>query len=409
MGVKRIGVLNFWLIPSFITVLVLFIRRPDQFLRPYIWVEDGVNILPRYIERGWASVFEPVNGYYITSSKLISLAAFNLSFLHTPELQALLVILFTCGVILAVARTPTHLPHPLLCAIAVLLVPTDPETFAVSEYSFWWAGLLLVVALLWDSDRDKQWLRAILIVIGGLSSPLMAPIAGLLGLRAAVDRRRSDFLILIAAIPCAAVQLLNIQGQGMIHKIGINPVGLVGAADHYVGFFLIGGYVIDPVRSAGFGVLVTLLLAFAAWRVRHRLDRYFLSLVVMFVGVCLLNSARHPTFYPHPFVAGPRYYFYSFILLSWIGIWIAAVSSVRVRTLFVLVYAFALVSAWFGPGVDRGMARRHDFIDWRAHILACGNSEKHQIPIHYVGFANDVWTITLTGEQCRRLVKDSVF
>jgi hypothetical protein len=409
MGMKRVGVLNFWLIPSFITVLALFIRRPDQFLRPYIWVEDGRNILPSYIEKGWASVFEPINGYYIISSKLISMAAFNLSFLHTPQLQALLVVLFTCGVILAVARAPTHLPRPLLCAITVLLIPTDPETFAVSLYSFWWAGLLLLVALLWDSDRGKQWLRAIFIVIGGLSSPLIVLIAGLLGLRAAVDRRRSDFAILIVAIPCAVAQLLNIQPQGMAHKIGINPLGLIGAADHYVGFFLTGGYVIEPIRSAGFGVLVTILLAFAAWRVRHQLNRYFLLLVVTFIGVCLLNWVRHPDIYPHPFVAGPRYYFYPFVLLTWIGIWIAAVSSVPVRALFAAAYAFALVSAWFGPGVDRGMARRHDFIDWRAHILACANSETYEIPIHYVGFANDVWTVALTGEQCRRLIKESVF
>jgi hypothetical protein len=406
---KRVGVLNFWLIPSFVTILVLFIRRPDQFLRPYIWVEDGRNILPSYVEHGWASIFEPVNGYYITSSKLISMAAFKLSFLHTPQLQALLVVLFTCGVILAVARAPTHLPRPLLCAIAVLLIPTDAETFAVSEYSFWWAGLLLVVALLWDSDRGKQWLRAILVVIGGLSSPIIVPIAGLLGVRALLDRRLSDVMILGIAALCATTQIVNIQGGGMMPSgIGTN-FNVIALADYYVGFFLIGGYFTAPTLSKGLGILVAALLALAAWRVRGQLNRYFFLLVVTFFIVCLLNQARLQGCCPHPFTTGPRYYFYPYILLSWICIWIAAVSSVRVRAIFAAAYTFAVVSAWFGPGVGRGMARYHDFIDWRAHVLTCVNSDKHEIPIHYIGFANDVWTITLTGEQCRRLVRESIF
>jgi hypothetical protein len=34
---------------------VLFARRPDQFLHPYIWVEDGDPILKAYAERGFAS------------------------------------------------------------------------------------------------------------------------------------------------------------------------------------------------------------------------------------------------------------------------------------------------------------------------------------------------------------------
>jgi hypothetical protein len=50
------------------TVVVLFLRRPDQFLSPYIWVEDGTIVLPAFAARGWWSILEPVNGYLICVS-----------------------------------------------------------------------------------------------------------------------------------------------------------------------------------------------------------------------------------------------------------------------------------------------------------------------------------------------------
>src|SRR6185295_20135258 len=94
----------------------------------------------------------------------------------------------------AVALSPTHLRWPYLCAIAVLTIPVDPEVYGVSLLAFWWAGLLVVLALVWDADRGAPWLRAGYLVLGGLSAPVMVPLAPLFVLRALLERRRSEFI-----------------------------------------------------------------------------------------------------------------------------------------------------------------------------------------------------------------------
>ena len=195
------------------TLAILFARRPDQFLYPYLWVEDGTYILKAYAERRFASVIEPVQGYHILTSKIIALTAFKASILWTPEIALWLTVALTAAVVIAIALSPTHLPWRFACAVAVLLVPSNPEVFAVSEMSFWWAGLLLILALLWDPDRGKAWLRWLYIVLGGLSAPIIVPVCGLLGLRAVVERRWSEYAATAWLAIVAAVQLITAYGN----------------------------------------------------------------------------------------------------------------------------------------------------------------------------------------------------
>jgi hypothetical protein len=84
--------------------------------------------------------------------------------------------------------------------VALLIVPTDPEVFAVAESAFWWAGIFLILALLWDGARGWHWLRASYLLLDGLSTPVIAPIAALLMLRAAVDRRKSEYIATAIAL-----------------------------------------------------------------------------------------------------------------------------------------------------------------------------------------------------------------
>src|SRR5689334_5447567 len=148
-----------------LTVLLLWLRRPDQFSHPYIWAEESW-LLQRYAEWGLAGLAQPVNGIEIGVSKLIALLSFKISILHAPAIAAWLTLAFTCGVVLAIRFAPTHLRARYLCALLPLLIPTSPEALAVGLYAFWWAGLLVILALMWDSGRNHQALRAAFIVIG---------------------------------------------------------------------------------------------------------------------------------------------------------------------------------------------------------------------------------------------------
>ena len=268
-----------------LTLAVLVARRPDQFLHPYVWVEDGTVILKAYAERGLASVFEPVSGYLILATKLISLSAYKLSIQWAPEIALALTVAYTCAIIAAVAFSPTHLRWPFACAVAVLTLPVDPEVFAVSLLAFWWAGLLLILALLWDADRGAIWLRAFYVVLGGLSSPLAVTLSALFVLRALIERRRSEFVIAALAVAVAMIQAREIFG---FHHVDysrlIDPHIIRVATDKFA------GYIIASPRYGNYysGPILLALLGMAVWRIRDRLRR-----AVLAAGSHLGGDLRH--------------------------------------------------------------------------------------------------------------------
>jgi hypothetical protein len=375
------------------TVAILFFRRPDQFFNPGIWVEDGTVILKAYAERGLASIVEPVSGYHILSSKIIALLAFKISIRFAPEIMLALTIALTCSVICAIALSPTFLPWPAACALAALLVPIDGEVFAVSELSFWWAGLLLFLALAWRSECAPAW-RHVFIVFGGLSSPAILPIAPLLAVRALAERDRNA--VIAAAVACliAAIQGLTIVTHP--NPYGPLPFSLVslsnGAAKLGVPFLfalLVGG-----------GVLL---------RPKPHLSFFLLGIAAL--ALCAMTLARLPLDYAHPLSQGPRYFFYPYIIAMWLAIWVSAKANavVRVGIMAALgcIVAYAVLVRSSKP--YQGFSRRHVPIYWRADLAACvARNGPFRLPIQFDGSKNDAWVVELTGEQCRDLINRSL-
>lgn len=385
------------------TLAILFARRPDQFLHPYIWAEDGPLILKPYAERGFASIIERVQGYHILISKIIALAAFKMSILWAPEIKLWLTVAFTAAVVIAIALSPTHLPWRFACALAALLVPSHPEVFAVSGMSFWWAGLLLILALLWDPDHGKAWLRWLYIVLGGLSSPIIVPVCALLGLRAVFERRSSEYVATGVAATAAAVQLIAVYGNVKLPGATFDLPSLDVVARQFFGLFLIGRIRDLDKALLAVTVLFGVIAGAAIWFNRARLDRYFVLLALAYISICAITALRIPVADMHPLVAGPRYFFYPFVLLSWMLLWVAARSAAITR------YGLIALCCWPVLLTGKLLQHRHQAIDWRMHIAACQQSQAYTIPVHSSGELSSLWNMTLIGEQCRKLVHDSLF
>jgi hypothetical protein len=385
-----------------LTLAVLFARRPDQFLHPYVWVEDGAFTLSHFVQRGAWIITEPLAGYLLIASKLISYVAYRSSILWAPEIETTLVVALTCAVIFATAFSPTHLRWPLLCAVAVLLVPTDPEVFVVSSYAFWWGGLLLPLALLWDSARGFEPLRWIYIVFGGLSSPIVIPIAALFWFRVVIERYQTDLFAAVLATLVSVMQIVAIHHQPIeIETATIGPPAAMAALRQFVGAYF------HPATPMFGALVIAGVIAFAAWRIRDKLDRWFVLLVLIFGSLSASVALRMPLdalHGIHPFTVGPRYFFYPFILLSWIMVWIASLSAKLIRLAIGAAMCGAVVFAL------PGMSRRHDPVNWREQILACAQaSGSYTIPIHYIGHRREMWRAELTGDDCRKLIRQSLF
>jgi hypothetical protein len=382
-----------------LTVVILFARRPDQFAQPAMWIEDGFLTLRAFLESGARVLYQPLNGYLITASKLISYIAFSTSIRWAPEIEAALAVACTCAVTAAIAFSPTHLRWPFLCAVAVLLVPTGSEVFAVSAYTFWWAGLLLLLALLWDTDRGYTGWRIAFILIGGLSSPLIISLAPLFVVRAALTRRRGDYLAVALVALTAAIQSYAIHAEGFSANVAgsFDPLVVWMAVQKFVGGF---------VRFNALGPFILAALALAVWMLRGRLDRYFYCLVAAYAIVCASVVLRLTLGEFLPMSAGGegvRYFFYPFVLLMWLLLWLAHDGGHLTRWPIMAVIAASIVL-----GLPH-MQWRHDPIDWRAELRACADSDRYEIPIHYLGPAELAWRAKFTGAECRALLTTSLF
>lgn len=382
-----------------LTVAILFARRPDQFLWPQMWVEDGFVTLRAFLEGGARILYQPLNGYLITATKLISYVAFTISVRWTPEIETALAVAFTCGVTIAIAFAPTHLRWPFLCALAALLVPTGSEVFAVSAYVFWWAALLLLLALLWDTDRGRPALRLAFILVGGLSSALIVSLAPLFAVRAALACRRDDTIAAAFAALAAAAQAYAIYTQGAADVVA-------GTFDPLVAWAAVQKFVGGLVCLDALGPFMLLALALAVWFLRGRLDRYFYLLAAAYACVCASIVLRMPLDWFLRMDAtgeGVRYFFYPFVLLIWLLLWLAHESPSLVRWPTVAVIATSIALSL------PDMQWRHDPIDWRAQLDACAKADRYELLVQYLGTGGDAWHAKFTGEECRALLAKSLF
>lgn len=388
-----------------LTLLALAWRRPDQFIAPYIWVEDGTVSLPQYLAHGWGSLFDPVAGYLIVPSKLIHLTAMSLSASHYPELANWLNVCFHAGVLCAIALSPTTLRAPMLCAVATLLIPTDAEVFATSHYAFWWGSLLLIPPLLWRADADSRLLpRALMVVLGGLSSPMTIVLLPLFALRLVILKRtRNNAIISALAAACAATQLYFLT-RSHTHGTGLpDHVDIVMATEKFLGRFIYGIAGTPEEITLLLGSLLAATVIAACWSGRRKLGFTHLVLVAALGVSILVSIMRAPLDIIDPLTAGPRYFFYPFIFLSWLIIQLITLSPRHIAVLLSLLVTMALLqTAAFEPRV-------HKHLDWRSNLAQCASQQQNfEMPVHYDG-SDTLWHVELTPAQCAALSRQGVF
>lgn len=394
-----------------LTVLVLVWRRPDQFIQPYVWMEEG-NILRDFAERGLSAVFGVINGFPDLVSRIIMVGAFQISIFQAPWIAIAATTLFTMFAVLSVYLAPTRLRWPFLCALVTLIIPTGPENYAIGLMAFWWAGILLLLALVWR-DEHQGW-RRFFVVLGGLSSPIILPLSALFALQAAWSRRRDDVIVAALAVACALVNLATLSTHADRRTLALNPGELAVIVGKFIGGFATSSLAKTTSAEIVSGVVVVALLGALMFAVRTRLDRHFVMLLaatVVVIAPTALRLGSAEIYGVHAFLAGPRYLFYPFILIAWMIIWIAAVSPGWSRHVALVLLAFGI-----GQGLaDPYFRWRHDHLDWRASIQACAASDAYDVPIHYMGGkANPpgngiVWQLRLSGAQCRDLIQRSLF
>jgi len=392
------AVLDHILVQITVYLGLYFYRRPDQFLHPGAWNEDGEQIISNLETSGIFGLFDPVNGYLIVSSTLVNFISSRLSFDYYPEISAGLTIVVTFVLIKRLTRL-FDAPFAFYLFLATfLLYPSDSEVLGIGLYTFWVFGLFAVCVFYVQIVKPGITIPAIdfgLLMIAMLSGPF-GPISFALWfvLQFRTFDRRLWTLVGILAL-CCAVQAYTFlttaqdDSKGEVSEIVGNVPTILAE------FFGADAVAILPVLIAA-GLLNT--------GIRASAFAGGLIAFAMFIAAYRVGDIR----VLDQFGAGPRYFYYPYtIVILWAlsALWLGNRTALHrvTRALSTTIIAALIVKGF--PDLPRSQA----YVDWRAEVDDCRFAVVGEpLRIYYDGTLRTPWVSPLTNVQCQRLVQASL-
>lgn len=326
---------------SFLAALIVFSRRPDAFLYPQFYGEDGtVWYLQAYTLGLFHPLAIPYAGYFQTLPRL----AADLAVLFPLRLAPLVMNL--AGLVFQILPAPfllssrcakwAPLSTRILMAVAYLCLPNSFELDVSVTNAQWHCALIAILIVIAEPARTAGWpvFDVFLLAISGLTGPfciLLLPLTIIMWFL----RRQKWTLVQIAVIAvCCTIQSFYIFGAGAPSRI---HTGLGASAKLFVD--ILAGHVFleaiggtrDYVATHSFAFLLcAALIGCAALAYCLAFARAEIKLLVGFCllifAASLLNpkvSDTEPQWRILNLMYGARYWFFPTIALVWSLIWCA--------------------------------------------------------------------------------------
>jgi len=384
-----------------IGLLLLVIRTWPRLLHPEVWQEDGTYNLPGFFQNGLTDLLEPVNGYLIVVPKMITMLSVSISITQYPMISTFM----ACGVMLVVfyivATAPIRIHGGILLAAACMLLPSNPEVFGLPLYSFWWISILLFVVVFWNANQNDSILRAVIIIMSSLSSPVCIATLPLLWTRACILRKnRREISLTLLATSCVAIQVWTMIHSNIYVVSQINIASFYSIITKFIGSYAIGN--IFPMFRWYFGLIILSLLIVTVLRDLRSPVKW--GLAYLLCATILMSISRLSINYLHHAIGSPRYFFFPFIILSWFLLQIALTETsrlLRMGALFIL--CLSILNAI--PVLDR----KHDDLNWATHLASCPHFQEYELPVHIDGNIAGTWALKLTKQQCNSLLDKDPF
>lgn len=197
------------------SLIALFIRRPDAFLKPQFYAEDGVIFFAQAHESCIGSLVEPYAGYLCLFPRVVGVLTCKLPVLAAPAAF----IFFATAALLATTllclspRIQLPLWQRVLMALALSFSPTlDEVLHSVTNAQWTFALGLLLMVIITPPRNLRQWAFDLgLLAFVGLTGPFLIIFSPLYVVRVVARRTRYDFATLAVVLATGVVQSLALS------------------------------------------------------------------------------------------------------------------------------------------------------------------------------------------------------
>ena len=389
---------NHYLPALLLLTTTLFYRKPDTFLYPQFWAEDGAVFFKQSHEMGAGAL---LNVYAGTTHLIPRLIAGIASFF--PVSVAPAIYNFSAlGVVLLVAikiLSPRwEFPCKMPLVLSLALVPHSGEIFMNLTNVQWYAALVLIVLVLQEAPRTI-WegagdLAALTLV--GLTGPFILFLGPLFAARWIIQRGRPGYNALLCAWVLALFLLQIHHFRPLIggHAAWSRDFPIW---EGVLGYGWFGTLFFGRMTWIGPKVLCWMILLFPltvllAMRLDRRAfeARHYVTVLVLWASAVALMTGALYKFRDDPgtllpFVNGDRYFFLPRLFTVWcvILLW-------RSRALGRAVVAPALVLALLSSATLRFQSVRFKDYRWASYAGRMERGERVRIPINPPGWYVDL-------------------
>src|SRR6185436_142772 len=368
------GALAPW-IGAALVLLIVFARKPDAFLNPQLWAEDGSIFFAQQVVLGARAHLVPYAGTFNEVPRFVASAAALLPHLYAPVVYNLAALLVLLALVLKLYSPRLGLACGRSCglpfALAVALVPHPRgEVFACLANVQWILALLLLLVVLQRSaaTRAEALGDALLVLLAGLTGPFVLFALPLLRWKLWRHRSRLDLPALSLPVLGAALGTAAVQLWALLYSSIQAPGPALSAPDVWgrlIGWRLVGGLFLGPelpVRLSPLVLVVAgiLVLCGILWTLRRSpeaLERAGLALAF----AAAVTAASFAKFAAAPSLLIPwgnaaRYFFLPGVVVAWCLLLVLTTRQGAPRLLasaaLLAILASSLLSAFRSPPLE---------------------------------------------------------
>ncbi len=328
-----------------IVLVILLLRRPDAFINPQLYAEDGVVFFGDYVKSGIHSIIIPYAGYLHLVPRFVA-ALFGIcqvNYLYIPACYNYTTFLITFWIAVELWKSAVYLDlkNKVLYATWFLLIPTGSEIHMNMCNLIFLTALYLVNYLLIGYRHGNQSVKAFIILIISLTGPFSILLSPMVLLIVFLERKTMTFKKLLPYAMILAGGFVQFIYMKFVMPNVSRDIGGVAEDLHWIRvftnavsdvFFIRNRFVLAIFVSAGFFALLLLI-----YRKLVMARKYLLVIVPMvFFSAFIFGYWPHASRI-HAFMS-PRHYLIPYTCIGWLFILTLDKSIKLLQTLVYIIY-----------------------------------------------------------------------